>query len=107
MAKNPRDKMLDSSLALMLDGYRFITKRCRRYRSDIFETRLMLQRTICMRGEEAARVFYDNDRFKRKGAAPGRLQETLLGRGGVQGLDGDAHRHRKQMFMSLMSPESI
>ena len=37
----------------------------------------------------------------------GRIQKTLLGRGGVQGLDDAAHRHRKQMFMSLMTPERI
>lgn len=35
-------RSLDSTLALLADGYTFIAKRCRRYESDIFETRLML-----------------------------------------------------------------
>jgi fatty-acid peroxygenase len=54
-----------------------------------------------------AELFYDPDRFMRQGAAPGRVQKTLFGRGGVQGLDGRAHRNRKQMFLSLMTPEGI
>lgn len=60
-----------------------------------------------MQGEEAAKVFYDDDRFQRRNAAPERVKKTLFGQGGVQGLDGDAHRRRKQMFMSLMTPEGI
>jgi fatty-acid peroxygenase len=66
----PHDKSPDSTLALLLDGYTFISKRCHRYHSDIFETRLMLQKAICMMGEEAARVFYQANRFTRRGAMP-------------------------------------
>ena len=99
--------MPDATLALIDDPYRFISKRCREFGSDLFETRLMLQRATCMTGPEAARLFYDESRFIRRGAMVGRIQKTLLGKGGVQGLDDEAHRHRKQMFMSLMSPERI
>src|SRR3546814_16021134 len=67
----------------------------------------MLQTTICMTGPEAARLFYDQRRFTRHGAMIVRIQKTLLGKGGVQGLDNEAHRHRKKMFMSLMTPERI
>ncbi|MFC3726205.1 cytochrome P450 [Neoaquamicrobium sediminum] len=38
---------------------------------------------------------------------PERIRRTLIGRGGVQGLDDAEHQHRKQMFMSLMTPERI
>ncbi|CAN7739580.1 hypothetical protein [Neorhizobium sp. LjRoot104] len=38
---------------------------------------------------------------------PKAVQKTLLGEGGVQGLDGGPHRHRKHLFMSLMSPDQI
>jgi fatty-acid peroxygenase len=96
--------MLDSTLAFLRQGYPFISTRCRRYGTDLFETRLLLQRTICMRGAAAAQVFYDNERFVRAGAFPGRIQKTLVGIGGVQGLDGDEHRRRKQMFLSILSP---
>ena len=103
----PRDESFDATLALIRDPYGFVRKRCQRYGSDLFETRLLLRRTICMTGPEATRLFYDPDRFVRRGVMPERIRSTLLGRGGVQGLDGEAHRHRKRMFMSLMSPERI
>ena len=107
MTQIPQDRTIDSILALAFDGYKFISQRCQRYGSDIFQTRLLFKKTICLRGEEAAKVFYDPEKFIRKKAAPKRLQKTLFGEGGVQGMDGDPHRHRKQMFMSLMSDEKI
>lgn len=107
MPSIPRDKLPESTLALFRDGYEFIGKRCERLGSDVFQTRLMLQKTVCMRGPEAAQVFYDQRYFQRRGGAPLRVQKTLFGQGGVQNMDGEAHRHRKAMFMSLMSPESI
>jgi fatty-acid peroxygenase len=61
-----------------------------------------------MKGAEAAQLFYHHDKFLRHGAMPGRAQQTLVGLGGVQGLDGQAHRHRKSLFVSqLMDPEHI
>lgn len=107
MSRIPLDKSFDSTLALIRDPYRFIWKRCLQYQADLFETRLVLRRTICMTGPEAAQLFYDPSRFERRGAMPKAIQKTLLGQGGVQDLDGDAHRHRKQMFMSLMEQERI
>jgi fatty-acid peroxygenase len=107
MASIPKDPTFDSSLAVMRDGFRFIQNRCQRYQSDIFETRLMFQKTICIHGEEAAALFYDPELFKRKGAIPKRVQKTLLGQKGVQTLDDAAHRHRKELFMSVMTRESI
>ncbi|WP_107669279.1 cytochrome P450 [Cyanothece sp. BG0011] len=103
----PKDKGFDSSLGLLFDGYDFISKRCKRYQSNIFQTRLMLEKTICFKGEEAAKVFYDKTKFTRENAAPDRVKKTLFGEKSIQGMDGDAHLHRKQMFMSLMSEEGI
>ena len=107
MPRIPRDTSPESTLALLKDPYRFVSRRCRRHESDVFESRLMLQTTICMTGPEAAQLFYDPSRFIRSGAAPKRVVKTLFGQGGVQALDGEAHRHRKQMFMSLMPDEQI
>jgi fatty-acid peroxygenase len=95
----------DSTLALLADPYRFIGKECRRRGTDLFEARILLQPTICMTGRGAAELFYDSRRFKRAGAAPEPVRATLFGKGGVQGLDGAVHRHRKTMFMDLMTPE--
>ena len=100
----PHDKSLDSSLALMQEGYLFIKNRVDRNRSDLFEARLLLQNGICISGEEAAKLFYDTERFQRHGAVPKRVQKTLFGENGIQSLDGDAHILRKLLFMSLMTP---
>lgn len=103
----PREKSRDSTLALLAQPYTFISSRCERYDSDIFETRLMLRQAICTIGEEAARMFYHPGRFTRRGALPPTTLMLLQDKGSVQTLDGQAHRHRKHMFMSLMSPESV
>ncbi|MEV6814515.1 cytochrome P450 [Micromonospora sp. NPDC051296] len=107
MATIPRDRSPDSTVAFLRAGYRFISERCERHGSDIFQARLLLEPTICLRGRPAAELFYDADRFVREGAMPTRGQRTLTGRGGVQGLDGAAHHDRKAMFMSLMTPTAV
>lgn len=105
--KIPCDVTIDNSLSMLLEGYCFIQNRCDRYKTDIFQTRLLGQKAICMSGEEAAKIFYNNNYFKRKDVAPKRVQKTLTGQNGVQGLDGAAHINRKQMFMSIMTKENL
>ncbi len=83
MPQIPREKGLDSTLALLRDPYRFIVKRCRRYQADVFETRLLLEKALCMTGPAATQLFYDQSRFVRHGAMPGPVKKTLLGQGGV------------------------
>ncbi|MCG6540026.1 cytochrome P450 [Pseudomonas sp. KSR10] len=103
----PRDSQAESSLSLLGEGYSFISSRCQRLGSDLFQVRLLMQNTICMRGEEAAKLFYDEQLFQRERAAPRMLQKTLFGQGGVQGLDDQAHRHRKQLFLSLLTEAAV
>lgn len=103
----PKEEGIDHSLSLIREGYMYILNRRKSFNSDIFETRLLGKKTICMGGKEAAEVFYDTDKFKRKDAAPNRAMQTLFGKNGVQGLDGQDHKHRKEMFMSIMSPEGL
>ncbi|MGA6927649.1 MAG: cytochrome P450 [Desulfosarcina sp.] len=107
MTAIPQEGSPDSTLSLATDPYRFIARGCRRHRSDLFQTRLLLHPVICMQGEAAARLFYDIERFSREGIAPAIAKKTLFGEDGIQGLDGDKHRVRKQMFMSLMSDDAI
>lgn len=99
-----KDKSLDSTIALMEDGYLFIKNRVEKYHSNMFETHLLGEKVICMSGEEAAKLFYDPDRFQRNGATPKRVQKTLFGENAIQTMDGKAHVHRKNFFMSLMTP---
>jgi fatty-acid peroxygenase len=100
----PRDPHPDATLAMLRDPYRYISRQCRARDSDVFEPRFLLERTLCMMGSQAARLFY-SDRFARSGAMPLRIQKTLLGTGGVQSLDGEAHRQRKRLFLLLTEGE--
>lgn len=104
----PRERVPDCTLALVRDPYRFIGPRCAKHGTDAFEARILLRRTVCMSGPAAAELIYDETRFTRAGAMPGRIKKTLLGYGGVQGLDGAEHAHRKAMFVDhLMRPERV
>ncbi|MGN7941971.1 cytochrome P450 [Virgibacillus sp. 6R] len=101
----PHDRSLDNSIALMREGYHFMQNRVNKYHSSIFAARLLGEKVICMTGKEAAEIFYDTNRFKRKGATPKRIQKTLFGENAIQSMDGLAHTHRKKLFMSLMTPK--
>lgn len=100
----PHEKGLDNSLALLRDGYVFVKNRAETYRSDVFRARLLGKTFICMSGAEAAKLFYDTERFQRQQALPKRVQKTLFGTGAIQAMDGERHKHRKLLFMSLMTP---
>ena len=107
MSGIPSDSRLDSTLSFLADPYRFVSARCRELHTDVFETRLMLRRAVCVIGEEAARVFYHPNRFTRRGALPVTALMLLQDKGSAAVLDGAAHRHRKQMLMSLLPPGRV
>ena len=107
MPQIPRAGRLDSTLAFLREGYDFGRNRFDQIGGDLFQTRLQLRRTIVLRGESAAELFYDESKFCRKGAMPRRVVKTLLGQGGVQGLDDAAHKARKHMLMSTLTRESV
>jgi fatty-acid peroxygenase len=96
------DIRLDATLALLRQGYRFISNECDRHDTDIFRTRLLLRDVVCMRGEAAARLFYKSKELTRKGSMPPTTLMLLQDKGSVQQLDGEAHRHRKAMFVRLL-----
>lgn len=97
----------DHTVAFLSDPYRFIGERCRAEAGDVFETRLLFKRTLCLSGPEAAALFYDLNRFQRQDAAPEPVRATLFGKGGVQGLDDAAHRQRKALFMRLTHGDAL
>ena len=67
----------------------------------------MLKKAVCIGGPEAAALFYDAGSVERRDVTPGRIKKTLLGEGGIHGLDGAAHRHRKDMYLALMGPQNL
>jgi fatty-acid peroxygenase len=103
----PRDRSPDSTLSLLSEGYAFISNRCRRYETDLFATRLMLKPAICMLGADAASQFYDGYRLTRRYALPPTSFALIQDNGSVMVMDGDAHRRRKAMFLSLVGPDAL
>jgi fatty-acid peroxygenase len=98
-----QDKGLDHTLKLLEEGYLFIKNRMDLYKCNIFETHIMGEKAICISGEEACKIFYNEELFQRKGAMPKRIQKTLFGVNAIQGMDNQAHIQRKRLFMSLMT----
>jgi fatty-acid peroxygenase len=107
MSPIPQDTRLDSTLSLLSEGYAFIPNRCRRLDTDVFETRLMLTKAVCMSGAEAASQFYKADRFTRRFAMPRMSLSLIQDFGSVMVMDGEDHRRRKAMFLSIMGPEAM
>jgi fatty-acid peroxygenase len=75
--------LIDATVALLREGYEFIPNRCGRLNSDIFLTRLMLRKVICMRGPEAAALFYGSDNLTRVGSMPQTVLRLLQNKGSV------------------------
>ncbi|OLF14799.1 cytochrome P450 [Actinophytocola xanthii] len=101
--RQPRG-VLDSSLAVLLEGYGWMPNR--RAGTGVVHTRVLGQRAVGLCGPDAARFFYDESHIRRHTAIPGPIQATLFGRGAVHTLDGAAHRCRKDIFLTLATPAS-
>ncbi len=93
---------LDSSIALLTEGYLFGRNRFQRADTDLFETRLLMRPATVVYGAEAARVFYDGDRFGRERAMPTSVMHLLQDESSVQSLSSVAHRRRKSLFVELL-----
>lgn len=105
--RNIQTKHMESSIGIITKGYPYFKEKFEKEGTYIIKTRLLLQRAYVIKGHEAARLFYNNEYFRRKKATPKRFQKTLFGEGGVQGLDGEKHLQRKSMFMQHMNDESL
>ncbi|GGK60012.1 cytochrome P450 [Ornithinimicrobium pekingense] len=102
----------DHTLDLVLKGYTFAREARDRSEDPRKGSRLMLRAlgrgALLVRGEEGVRLFYDTDRMRREGAMPAFVGGGLFGKGSVHGLDDEAHRHRKSMFVrTLMDPQRV
>ncbi|WLV24959.1 cytochrome P450 [Aciduricibacillus chroicocephali] len=103
----PEEEGIDHTAGVIREGYMYIPNRIRSYQTPVFKTKILGADAICMSGQQATELFYDTEKFERSSAAPQRVLKTLFGKDGVQTLDGDEHRNRKEMFMSLMTKERL
>jgi fatty-acid peroxygenase len=99
---------LDDTVQLLLKGYGWLPDRRRATGRRTVPARLLGLPAVGLEGPDGARWFYDEDHVRRAGALPEPVQATLFGKGAVHGLDGEEHRARKAMFVSLlMNDEGI
>jgi fatty-acid peroxygenase len=105
MSALPNAEGFDQTLALRREGYGFIANRCEALKSDAFVARLMLTRVVCLRGAQAAELFYSGERVTRVRAMP--MSALLPDFGNVQMLTGEAHRARKKLFLELANPRRV
>src|SRR5699024_2838339 len=68
--KMPQVRGIDEGFNLVKQGYSYMLNRRRQLKSNVFEMRLFGKKVICMGGRNAAELFYDENKFERKGAIP-------------------------------------
>ncbi|MGW7064143.1 cytochrome P450 [Streptomyces sp. NPDC054904] len=97
--------MIDGTASLWTHGYAWLPDLRRRGGPDggPVRTRVFGRRAIVLHGPVDVAFFYDERHVLRHDALPGPVLDTLFGRGAVHTLDGDAHRVRKAMFVSLLT----
>lgn len=101
-----RGPHLDDTLGAILNGYAWLPGLLRREGASSARIRVLGQRALALRGPEAVRFFYDERHVCRHAAIPEPVQGTLFGHRAVHTLDGADHRHRKAMFLSLLTDPS-
>ncbi|MDT2403766.1 cytochrome P450 [Enterococcus avium] len=108
MEKVPEIKIKLTDVTERLDeGHLLLSELRKEANAPVVKARLLNKEVIAIYGKEAAKKFYDPRNFKREGAMPKIVLKTLFGENGVQTLDGQAHEHRKTIFMDLMTPKRM
>lgn len=99
--------MTDLALALRRRGYRAVGEaRERAGGADDFAVTLLGRRAVVLRSPTAVRAFYDESLVARDGAVPSLLKDLLFGHDAVHGLDGAAHRARKDLLRSVLEVDA-
>ncbi|MDQ2585020.1 cytochrome P450 [Saccharothrix yanglingensis] len=99
--------LLDETAIVAAQGYTWLPGLRRAAPNGVARTRVLGQRAVGLCGEDATRFFYDEDHVRRQTAIPGPVQSTLFGHDAVHTLDGDAHRRRKSLFLSVLTPHAV
>lgn len=90
------------------DPYRFLSRKLDQHGTQALETHLLfIKPAVILRGEEGSRLFYDKEKFSRKGVMPGRIKKPLFGRGTIHGTDSPQHEGRKKLFLDILGPGQI
>jgi len=98
---------IDQTFALAVKGYAWLPDLRRRAHGRPVPIRVGGQRAVALSGPAAAEFFYADGHFERHSALPPFVVNTIFGRGAVHTLDGEAHRHRKALFVELLMNDGI
>jgi fatty-acid peroxygenase len=103
-AQTPQHVLAERGGGALRAGYPYLLGLRRRWDAASIEIRLLGRRTTVVSGPDGAQLFYDESAMRRRGAVPRVLRRTLFGDGAIHGLDGDAHKRRKALFLDLLTP---
>lgn len=95
--------VIDSTLSLLINGFAWLPSAWRRRSGNVVRTRLTGRHAVALRGPEAVEFVYDDKHLRREGTIPEPIKSTLFGHGGVQDLDGERHRVRRELFLRLLT----
>ncbi|MGO1167942.1 MAG: cytochrome P450 [Janibacter sp.] len=62
---------------------------------------------LMVAGEDAVKLFCDQDVMVREGAVPAPLSDELFGAGTIHGLDGAIHAHRKATHLAALDEDEV
>jgi len=97
----------DQTLAAAIKGYTWLPDLRRGSHGRPVPIRVLGRRAVVVGGPSAAQFFYAEGNLERHTALPHPVVSTLFGKGAVHTLDGDAHRHRKALFVTLLMGDGI
>lgn len=104
----PKDKTWDSTINLFREGSSFISNRCDQLKSDIFQTRVMFQSVICMRGQGAADFFHAAEHLSHQSQqAPFFVKNLIQDLHSFLLLEESSPNIRHDLLMSLITPRSL
>jgi fatty-acid peroxygenase len=98
---------LDQAPAILIKGYAWLPDLRRHSHGRPVTMRVMGQPAVAIEGPDAARFFYGEGYLERHSAVPRPVVSTLFGNGAVHTLDGEAHRARKALFVSLLMGDGV
>ncbi|MEU1043082.1 cytochrome P450 [Streptomyces sp. NPDC005551] len=102
--RTPPGPVADRTGSLPPEGHSWLPDRLRHATSPAVRTRLLGRHASGLRGPDAVRFFYDERPTRRRRAAPERVRSTLFGQDAAHTPDLAAHRVRRALLHSLLTP---
>jgi fatty-acid peroxygenase len=102
----------DRSPSLARHGYLFTASLSEPERHDLHRDGAVSipflgRRTLVVSGAAGVELFYDESLVQRHRAVPAPIATSLFGPGAIHSLDGEAHRHRKKLFLHALQQTEL